>query len=295
MTMRIILICFVGVGMLFAIACSSDATFDGECKRDADCPQYERCDTRDYRCVCASDEACAMGEYCNPSGSCQVRSGCNANVDCESGSICDILSGECISSLSCTLDLQCDVGHICVGGKCELGCRTSADCDLYRPDGPEICLDGQCRFGMCETNDQCQFGYVCAPGSASCVQPSDPYCQAGCSDICEGCTDITQGPCGDPANICAGSGPTYCWVDCLQDADCPSGYQCVPTTADWATCNEDVDCVTVVNTCGEFSERCALNQQPCNSDLDCHIFPSPTCLSDFCVFAHHCEPSGGCQ
>ena len=69
MNMRILQICFVALSMLFLIACTSDSIFDGECKRDADCPQYERCDTRDYRCVCASDEACAMGEYCNPAGS----------------------------------------------------------------------------------------------------------------------------------------------------------------------------------------------------------------------------------
>ncbi|MBN2493144.1 MAG: hypothetical protein JXR96_01030 [Deltaproteobacteria bacterium] len=283
-------------GLLLVSACSSSSTFEGECKRDSDCATYERCDTRDYRCVCATDEACAQGEFCNPlSGSCQVKPGCYSNADCEPGSYCDVETGECISSLTCTRDYQCDLGHICVGGKCELGCRDSADCELYRPDGPEICVDGQCRFGMCDSHQQCQFGYICDPESHSCVAPEAPYCEPGCDPICEGCTDKNQGPCGDPGDICAGNDPvTFCWVACEDEADCPSGYHCVPTTATWAICSEDIDCASVVNTCGQTSRRCMLNQQPCDTDLDCHDFMPAICLSRYCVFGYHCEPAGGC-
>lgn len=278
-------------------ACSGSTTFQGECKRDSDCEQYERCDTLDFRCVCAVDEACAQGEYCNASGSCQVKSGCYTNADCIDGSICDIMSGECIASNACSQDHHCDIGLICEAEVCRIGCRDTADCDLAQR---EVCINGQCILGKCENTRYCAFGLVCELGTHECVQPADSHCAPGCDPQCADavCPSVGDSPCGTPTTICAGLDAlnSNCWVACDPEADvCPSGYQCKPTTFSWATCDSDEACADVLNTCGQMSHRCALNQQVCNTDNDCHDFGPPTCLSGFCVIGYHCEPQMGCQ
>ncbi len=287
---------FLFSGVLSLQGCSSTTTFQGECKRDSDCEQYERCDTLDYRCVCADDEACAPGEYCNASGSCQVISACFTNDDCETGSICDVYSdpAECIASNACTQDAHCDIGMICNNGECRLGCRDTADCDL---EDRQVCINGFCVQGKCENSLYCDFGRVCITETHECEQPTEPYCYSGCDPICSVCVP-GDSPCIDPANICSDSDPihTYCWVACDPAADtCPSGYQCVPTTFSWAVCNTDLDCAGVRNTCGAASHRCALNQQVCDVSQDCHDFGPAVCLSNYCVIGYHCEPPGGCR
>ena len=281
--------------------CSGDSVFEGECRRDSDCDQYERCDELDYRCVCASDEACAQGEYCNASGSCQRKTSCYSNEDCPQGNFCDVVSGACIASDSCTRDTHCDIGQICLNGFCRLGCRDTADCDLMLR---EVCVEGTCRLGLCENNDYCDFGRVCNPITLGCEVPPDPHCQPDCSRTCEGCTDPDQGPCGDPANVCGGTaGDTHCWVACSGPDDCPSGYQCVPTSVSWSPfCDQATDCTEapnpndrVINVCdGEGdAARCRLNKQPCATDADCHPFEI-SCLANQCIFGYHCRPPGGC-
>jgi hypothetical protein len=281
---------------LLAQACSSTTAFDGECKRDSDCQQYERCDTLDFRCVCDLDEACAQGEYCNTSGSCQVKSGCFSNDDCAVGSICDVMTGECIGAGSCTRDGHCDTGMICDGGTCHLGCRDTADCDLA---AREVCIAGSCLQNKCENTQYCDFGWVCDLETNECETPVEPYCLFGCDPLCDDilCPNVGDSPCGEPTTFCAGldASNSFCWVACDSENDtCPSGYQCKPTTFNWATCNTDSDCTDVINTCGQASHRCALNQQVCNTTADCHDFGTPTCVSSFCVIGHHCEPASGC-
>ena len=39
---------------LLLLGCSEAVTFEGECKRDSDCEEYQRCDLLDYRCICDS-------------------------------------------------------------------------------------------------------------------------------------------------------------------------------------------------------------------------------------------------
>jgi len=284
-------------------ACSGSTTFSGECKRDSDCEQYERCDTLDYRCVCDEDEACAQGEYCNASGSCQVKSGCYTNADCTGGSICDIGTGECIASTACSQDSHCDIGKICEGGSCRIGCRDTADCDLALR---EVCIGGQCILGKCENTLYCNFGLVCQHDTHECVQPAENHCAPGCDPWCGAavCPAVGDSPCGEPTTICAGldAMSSHCWVACDPEADqCPSGYQCKPTTFAWATCDSVEDCTdvnsasNVLNTCGVTSHRCLINQQVCNTDADCHDFGAPTCLSGYCVIGYHCEPQAGCQ
>ncbi len=281
---------------LLAWACAgcSETTLEGDCRRDSDCAAYQRCDTLDYRCVCASDDACAAGEYCNPSGSCQVQSGCVTNEDCGAGSFCDAGSGQCVGAGSCTRDLHCDLGQICESGACRVGCRTTADCELIER---EVCVDGACLAGRCEQTDYCPFGQFCVLADKACVvDPVQPFCVPNCSSICEGCVDKTQGPCGDPANLCSGQNPTFCLVACAGEEDCPSGYDCVASIDPLGhTCGQDADCLGVRNTCGLHSHRCALNQQPCDADADCHDFGTAVCLSGFCVIGHHCAPPGGCR
>ncbi len=285
--------------------CGGGSEFQGECKRDTDCYQYQRCDTMDFRCVCASDEACADDEFCNESGSCQPDTKCSTNADCETGTVCDVQTGDCIAASSCTMDAHCDIGQICEQGACRVGCRDTADCDLLQR---EVCLEGACVAGRCENNRYCDFGKVCDTGTHTCQAPTDPHCVAGCSPTCEQCGENTAiGPCGEPANVCAriDASNTRCWVYCLSDDECPSGYQCVPTTVNWSPyCESDLDCTQapnpddrVINVCdgndGGQVGRCRLNKQPCRVDQDCFAFTT-ACLANQCVFANHCRPPGGC-
>jgi len=296
---KTVIMILLGLNLLIP-GCSDDATFSGECKRDSDCEEYEKCDLLDYRCICASDEACAPGEFCNLSGSCQVKTSCVSNQDCpDDGTFCDVTSGECIEGASCTTDVQCDLGQICQNSVCTLGCRETSDCDLMNR---EVCISGDCVPGSCENNAYCSLGMVCDAQNKTCEQPVEPYCQTGCDFLCTGCTDKTQGPCGDPSTICGryeAAGQTYCFVACQDHADCPSGYQCVPNIVDWDPgCNTVEDCTLgvdpVLNVCGTASHRCKLNQQPCDTDADCYVF-NTTCQLARCVFGYHCEPPGGCQ
>ncbi|RLB59332.1 MAG: hypothetical protein DRI34_02155 [Deltaproteobacteria bacterium] len=294
------------LSLLAGAGCSGSQDFEGECKRDSDCQSYQRCDTRDYRCICASDEACAPGEFCNASGSCQTKTSCLSNDDCTGQGVCDVFSGECIGPSACSDDVQCDIGQICEQGVCRLGCRETSDCDLMQK---EICLDGQCRQGMCDGNPYCPFGQVCDLDSHLCTQPVEPHCLTGCSPTCELCgEDTSVGPCQNPANVCVRQdGETYCWVYCEGDEQCPAGYQCVPTTVSWSPlCESDSDCSDapdpndrVINVCdgtsgGQVVGRCRLNKQPCFNDADCYPFETH-CQEGQCVFASHCRPPGGCN
>jgi hypothetical protein len=292
----LVLSCFL-VSCWLLQGCSSDTVFSGECKRDSDCEQYERCDTLDFRCVCDSDNACAHGEYCNASGSCQVISGCFTNDDCADGSFCDLATGECIGANSCRSDGHCDIGMICENNLCRLGCRATGDCDLGKR---EVCISGVCVQGKCENTGYCPLGLVCNLQNNECEQPAVNHCQAGCDPLCSDgvCPSVGDSPCGDPTAICAGMDvfSSHCWYGCDPEQDaCPSGHVCKPTTFSWAVCADDGECANVRNTCGQASRRCALNQQVCASDADCHDFGAPTCLSGFCVIGYHCEPPSGCQ
>jgi hypothetical protein len=291
---------------LLLAGCGGESEFQGECQRDTDCRSFQRCDTLNFRCVCASDEACAAGEFCNPSGSCQKIATCFSNADCREGTICDIQSGGCIPASSCTTDFHCDLGQICQEGACRIGCRDTSDCDLQKR---EVCIEGTCRANLCESNRYCEFGKVCEPSSHICQAPSEPYCTTGCSPTCEQCGDnVTIGPCGDPRHVCAriDAANTRCWVYCEKDEECPSGYQCVPTTVSWGPyCQTDLDCTDnpvpddrVVNLCdgtggGQTVGRCRLNKQPCRKDEDCYQFTTH-CVANQCIFASHCRPPGGC-
>jgi hypothetical protein len=298
--MKTLVLAALGLG-LFLAGCSDAAPFGGECKRDSDCEEYEKCDLLDHRCVCASDQACAPGEFCNLSGSCQQKTSCVSNLDCpDDGTFCDVTSGECIEAVKCTTDIQCDIGQICENNLCRSGCRETSDCDLM---AREVCVGGECIPGRCEYNSYCEFGKVCNPQTQGCEQPAEPYCTHGCDYTCSTCGDNKEiGPCGDPSIICGryqAGGETYCWVPCVEHADCPSGYLCRPNTVDWDPgCNVVEDCTLgddpVVNVCGPMSHRCKLNQQPCETDGDCYSFET-TCLLARCVFGYHCEPPGGCQ
>jgi hypothetical protein len=297
------------LGLIFLLySCSDDAAFYGECKRDSDCKEYEKCDLLDYRCICDTDQACAPGEFCNLSGFCQVKTSCVSNMDCpDAGTFCDLTSGECIESASCSTDVQCDIGQICENSTCSPGCRETSDCDLM---DREVCVNGDCVPGRCENNKYCDFGMVCNLQTKSCELPAEPHCSQGCDPICSGCTNPAEGPCGNPANICVQETQnTHCWVACQTDDQCPSGYRCLPTTVGWEywknnLCDTTEECTLyapaddrVVNVCGAVSHRCRLNQQPCDTDADCYPF-NTICLSDLgdCVFGYHCRPkASGCE
>jgi hypothetical protein len=284
---------FMTMGIFTAGWFGCAALSENACKRDRDCQPYERCNTITFRCVCERDEACAQEEFCNVSGSCQRKEGCFSNKDCEQGrGICDSASGACLDPNKCTEDVQCDIGQIC-SGSCIAGCRDTTDCDLSKLD---VCIDGICQGGLCETNRYCPIGQVCQKEPRTCVAAPEIYCKPGCSPICEGCEDRAKGPCDDPKNICfdGGESGTACWVACESVEDCPSGYSCLPTAVGWiVSCEEDADCSAVTNACGNQSHRCAISQQPCQVQQDCYPLQA-RCMLNSCVFGSHCRPAGGC-
>lgn len=161
------------------------------------------------------------------------------------------------------------------GGVCVTRCETPVDCCAGDPTCPGMigeypynysCNDGACKFGECESDEQCTFGgvlegYVCAEvdGFAGCWPSCDDdqdcedqflqgwvcvggegICQPGtcatdaeCTNgtVCRGDPGRCIYPCEQPQNVCSGFG--HCDPDtgqcvCDSDDECMDGYACRP-------------------------------------------------------------------
>jgi hypothetical protein len=206
-----------------------------------DCPRFHRCGPN-QQCVapqrCWADISCKRGEFCvvietpetfrtnsdewsfcAPGGPKEAGEPCSSDVECSSGTCRSFWDGDtwtvqcarhCLSDADCpdegerchpydgfctasgfpSCDTDCPSDQVCNGNYCYRACRNSADC-----------TDGDCtvhpsfkeNLGFCTTN--LTGNPLCKPGEVR-VHREDPFCRL--------------------AN-----------ARCLEDEDCPIGYECV--------------------------------------------------------------------
>ncbi len=160
---------------------------------------------------CLDNAGCEIGEICNEAYRCESV-GCLTTESCSFGSVCDAVTLECVPG--CERDSDC---------------LASEQCDATS----STCVSRTCT----QTQTDCAVGEFCDPGTGVCTQAPGTWC-----DTCPG---------GDvdcrPQEHCITFGAETvgrCYDPCRDDADCPSGFQCLtvdlqpggPTNICYANC-----------------------------------------------------------
>ncbi len=171
LTILICLLCAFSAQAASGIAVSVPSVGEA-CSSDDDCASGEDCL---YEiCVPSAGEACSSSEDCTLGGACvedicvpSVGDPCSTDFDCGDGSC---LNDICIPSAGqpCTNDEQCGEGELCIDGFCQEGeCETSADCEegLVCDTSSYVCVE-------CITSSDCEEGEFCADNN-TCVQSGD--------------------------------------------------------------------------------------------------------------------------
>jgi hypothetical protein len=163
----------------------------------------------------------------------------------------------------CASDAACDTSHgfSCTAGECRYPCRSHFDCE-----GQGICEplrdDGGQALGT-----YCAFFEQTAP-------PGQYYTRCPNYDECD----------AEQPFLCLGSGvgdaDAYCSADCLDDADCPTGF----------LCDEVSDSDGLPHQVCVRRRFCA----PCETDADCLTVPGQVCARDIGgekICTELCDPS----
>ncbi len=183
---------------------------------------------------CKSDFDCPSGQVCKD-GSCVTSSGggCTSDADCPSGQVCN--NGTCTTGgTGCQSDFDCPSGQICQNGTCTSnsgGCTSDADC----PSG-QVCNNGTCTSGGGSGGNGSQ---LCSQASPNCPSPQQCLMVQGVENgLCTIQCTPNGGECGSNEN-CDGilkdqnnNTLYFCYTKCTSDADCPTGFSCLPPSQD---------------------------------------------------------------
>ena len=272
--------------------CQGDGCYDCE-YYDCDCYEYGGC----YSPECWSDSDCRMsygnGWSCGFDGFCEyIPQVCENRNDCvaEEGMECDCDEGFCYCYpiyVTCPVPRNaCDTSTI-IGDECVVFhkadcCETNADCDRYamncqegdiyctprtlicdnnrcvEPD-PECVADADCPVSRnpCVSNSCVEGQCVLQPNGSCCVEDSDCpvedgfYCTEG---VCYGyVASCEEGICQSHVEPMT--------LQCVVNADCPSGGACSESICDDGVCvmNPIADC--------------------CESDIDCNPMVYADCMA----------------
>jgi hypothetical protein len=178
-------------------ACNGGCIPEDSCCQSSDCGPTQTC--TNGTCTCPGNQT-KCGSACIESGLCCPDGGCPAGQTCEGDTCwCNAADGiwcdaECCDANEDETCSHSETGSACAGGGCQLFdwcnvtsdsvCRDSPDeyCVCITSYGPTeevpACVDGLAigeTCDSCETNDECDAGYVCVQGDT------------GDSEIC-GCT-----------------------------------------------------------------------------------------------------------
>ncbi len=190
---------------------------------------------------------------------------------CEPGEVC---IDEACYTRDCAEE-ECDSGQVCFEDRCVSRDCAGVECGAY----PNICRDGVCTTGSCETDPD-----VRCPGGLECV---DDQCLLACT---------VQADCGDLA--CIGG---FCRI-CDVAADCGDTLICLesrcvpPCTEDPELCDEDEVCDPDTGRCdpacddespcppGEVCRRGVCEDEQCTPDTeDADCRDDELCLDGECV------------
>jgi hypothetical protein len=286
-------------------AASTPATCgqDGTCDGKGACRQYVK-GTECKAGTCDGDSVTGI-LACDGNGKCSEAS----TLPCPPYS-CDPASNHC--ALTCTTNAQCAAGQQCVAGSCgtkgiRQPCLTNAECTSgFCADG--VCCNVACS-GLCVSCNQTGSVGFCTYIPAGLP---DPACNAsdrttcGNTGLCDGLGSCTlypentvcgpsscsglventprtcdgQGACGDPQLVdcspflCTSSA---CSQNCVSDADCEAGHQCVSQTSNGVTSG----------TCGKKKLG-----QPCTGATECE---SGQCVDKVCCESACAGPCRSCS
>jgi hypothetical protein len=168
-------------------------------------------------CKCLNDNGCKTGQFCNTLGFCQSIAACTSNADCPTAYFCDITTNKCLLNGPCTLDEHCAFDNICnaTTASCKPGCRKDGDCAPKK-----ACVNGTCTT-FCRDSTACPVNQFCNPTNGTCAT------KVGRTD-CNMCGGISG--CGTNADcltfISEGQMGAFCGVRCMEQKDCPSGFDC---------------------------------------------------------------------
>ena len=293
-----VLLCLFG-------ACSKSAATRADasvgCLLDSDCAKDQICNPTKGECVksnisgCAHDGACPTGEICHR-GKCQSPAPltCKTTADCPAGLYCASETGGCVAQ--CAADGDCGAGEKCQAGtdglrRCISTCKSDLECVPGWRCSEKVCVrcskDDQClgpegayclktgdssewRCVECVTSAHCTGSVACV--GYSCVShcdadedcrksnPAAPYCR---NETCVECR--TNDECRTPGK--RSCGPKGLCVECLADAQCPSGGRCRGNRCEPA-CKDAGDCAKDPagrSACDLTTHQC----WACKKDDDC--------------------------
>ena len=286
-------------------AASTPATCgqDGTCDGKGACRQYVK-GTECKAGTCDGDSVTGI-LACDGNGKCSESS----TLPCPPYS-CDPASNHC--ALTCTTNAQCAAGQQCVAGSCgtkgiRQPCLTNAECTSgFCTDGvccnlacSGLCVScnqtgsvGFCTYipaGLpdpaCKASDRTTCGNTgLCDGLGSCtLYPENTVCgPSSCSGLVENTprTCDGQGACRDPQLVdcspflCTSSA---CSQNCVSDADCEAGHQCVSQTINGVTSG----------TCGKKKPG-----QPCTGATECE---SGQCVDKVCCESACAGPCRSCS
>jgi MYXO-CTERM domain-containing protein len=197
-----------------------------ECFHDDECPEGTYCEEPYFsESWCEDeDEACSPGyvpRYCvvleqdPPENVCYGPSDCPPAHDCTidyadptpgsfGGGIC-VPSEKLIPPGACLEDSECQLGFVCEGTSLAVPEPSFTEYEV----GPEDY--GRCTPDVCSGDGDCSGNLVCHLSTTPCGEPLDDGPAVPCNP------ETAMGICG----------PQWLSDDCVQDADCGSGFACV--------------------------------------------------------------------
>jgi hypothetical protein len=260
--------------------------------------------------TCDSTVTCGSPDGCG--GTCMLGSGCTCNPVC-TGVACGTSNGcggTCVAGSGCTegsdgcvpkcTGVACGSGDGC-GGTCQSGSGCS------NGDG----CTPMCQAAICGAGDGC--GGTCMAGSGCCT----PVCTGvncgsanNCGTICQngsGCTAV----CASPVETTGGWGATSAPVGnaCSTTVACPSGYQCLPTSATAGVCFRDCTfdgfcpgdaiCLPIgggqafcLKSCGTTGTAATCPTAMACNPLSANPGDPGVCFPLSCATASDCNPAG---
>lgn len=141
----------------------------------------------------------------------QAKFECDSATPCAFGQTCK--QGMC-QDVACATSAQCPINQYCTTDrKCVDGCEADSDCEAGFTCDTEnqTCVPKQCQ----STDTDCGYKEFCNPATGECYTAGGDFCK----------------PCDPQANDCAADNVCwagYCAVNCDNNRECPSGFQCVP-------------------------------------------------------------------
>ncbi len=273
------------------LACTVDTCASGICQHAVTCAEGDCIARRGGVCqrACAGDADCDDGVGCTDDTCSPLDGHCEHTSSCDASRPLCLPTGACVPT-TCASDEDCDDTDAC--------------------NGHERCVDGTCRGGapvVCPASptDACA-PLACDPRLGQCVRtPDDARCNDGvdCTvDVCVGgngdfaCENTPDDLACDDGSQCttevcdASSGCVVSQVECNATASCITGGSCNPSTG---ACDYTFSCAA-----GQVCTPSGCQVASCENDAQCLSLVDPTgctfhCVSGTCVPGAHCAPFTG--